>query len=316
MQPAIQLTLNPVPAPNPPATNSKPEECTICHDDESEEPLVTLPCKHRFHSECIKQWLPLAKPTPHCPYCRGSLTHACGHHLPLDVLGPGAVIPRGTLGDVCRPCGFRRSFPTAKKCFYELIRTGATLFMAMSEVYPDQSALKVGRALTGGWQRAALVTAWESVGELSHTIETVTEFVRRWRELPIHDRRRTEETPSRDALETLDRLRVAVQETAAIEPASVHVPGTGQDRGPRRLSPSQFPDLYRSLHALVRSMGFEEPLDLVFECEAKEWGREEDEEYDDEEQYEDNVEYEDGEGEYDDTYLEEDWSSWEGPIFV
>lgn len=47
------------------------EECGICLQKKQEECVVSLPCKHQFHVQCIKTW------TDHgngCPLCRRSYT--------------------------------------------------------------------------------------------------------------------------------------------------------------------------------------------------------------------------------------------------
>lgn len=46
-------------------------KCLICQFQYEEgETLLELPCKHRFHSDCINQWL---STKDHCPYCRQSI---------------------------------------------------------------------------------------------------------------------------------------------------------------------------------------------------------------------------------------------------
>ncbi|VAI74754.1 unnamed protein product [Triticum turgidum subsp. durum] len=43
------------------------EQCVICRVEfEEGESLVALPCKHSYHSDCIKQWLQLNKVCPMC----------------------------------------------------------------------------------------------------------------------------------------------------------------------------------------------------------------------------------------------------------
>ncbi|KAG8048194.1 hypothetical protein GUJ93_ZPchr0008g12660 [Zizania palustris] len=43
------------------------ERCVICHVEfEEGELLVSLPCKHSYHSDCINQWLQLSKVCPLC----------------------------------------------------------------------------------------------------------------------------------------------------------------------------------------------------------------------------------------------------------
>ncbi|OVA12900.1 zinc finger protein [Macleaya cordata] len=48
--------------------SSNQEECAVCLERfESGEPLVNLPCAHRFHSRCLVPWL---ETNAHCPCCR------------------------------------------------------------------------------------------------------------------------------------------------------------------------------------------------------------------------------------------------------
>ncbi|KAF7095620.1 hypothetical protein CFC21_097740 [Triticum aestivum] len=47
--------------------DSNMEQCVICRVEfEEGESLVALPCKHSYHSDCIKQWLQLNKVCPMC----------------------------------------------------------------------------------------------------------------------------------------------------------------------------------------------------------------------------------------------------------
>ncbi|XP_048542926.1 E3 ubiquitin ligase BIG BROTHER-related-like [Triticum urartu] len=47
--------------------DSNMEQCVICRVEfEESESLVALPCKHSYHSDCIKQWLQLNKVCPMC----------------------------------------------------------------------------------------------------------------------------------------------------------------------------------------------------------------------------------------------------------
>lgn len=45
-----------------------PTLCTICAEEESTEPLATLPCGHSFHANCIVNWFRCGHET--CPNCR------------------------------------------------------------------------------------------------------------------------------------------------------------------------------------------------------------------------------------------------------
>ncbi|KAF7095622.1 hypothetical protein CFC21_097740 [Triticum aestivum] len=48
--------------------DSNMEQCVICRVEfEEGESLVALPCKHSYHSDCIKQWLQLNKVQPAPP---------------------------------------------------------------------------------------------------------------------------------------------------------------------------------------------------------------------------------------------------------
>ncbi|CAK0891501.1 unnamed protein product, partial [Prorocentrum cordatum] len=47
------------------------EACTIClQAPQQDEVLVTLPCGHWYHSDCIREWLGVARL---CPLCKGSV---------------------------------------------------------------------------------------------------------------------------------------------------------------------------------------------------------------------------------------------------
>ncbi|KAG6478386.1 E3 ubiquitin-protein ligase BIG BROTHER-like [Zingiber officinale] len=43
------------------------EECVICKSNYKSRKLITLPCKHCYHSHCIKRWL---KENKACPICK------------------------------------------------------------------------------------------------------------------------------------------------------------------------------------------------------------------------------------------------------
>lgn len=48
-------------------SSSTCEQCVICRVEyEEEDTILTLPCKHRYHSDCIKDWLKINKICPVC----------------------------------------------------------------------------------------------------------------------------------------------------------------------------------------------------------------------------------------------------------
>ncbi|KAL0552704.1 hypothetical protein IC582_011825 [Cucumis melo] len=50
---------------------SEQDECSVCLERfRSGEPLLHLPCAHKFHSTCLVPWL---QANAHCPCCRASL---------------------------------------------------------------------------------------------------------------------------------------------------------------------------------------------------------------------------------------------------
>ena len=42
------------------------EECIVCQEPEQLQRVIQLPCEHRFHAACLRQWL-IANPS--CPKC-------------------------------------------------------------------------------------------------------------------------------------------------------------------------------------------------------------------------------------------------------
>ena len=44
--------------------------CVVCrHEYEEGDAMLTLPCKHNYHSECIQQWLRINKVSENTPLC-------------------------------------------------------------------------------------------------------------------------------------------------------------------------------------------------------------------------------------------------------
>ena len=55
------------------------DECTICLSDfEHDEVVGVLPCSHRFHQECIREWLTCSHK---CPLCKKNSVDTNGHPL-------------------------------------------------------------------------------------------------------------------------------------------------------------------------------------------------------------------------------------------
>ena len=68
-------------------------DCTICLDSLESKPLSMSPCRHIFHTECIKKWT--AKPNNSCPFCRSNCT-------PLQDPPPAAAFEQGLMNSVKR----------------------------------------------------------------------------------------------------------------------------------------------------------------------------------------------------------------------
>ena len=96
----LPQVLNPFPAP------LLEQDCAVCKDqfslnteDPEEQVVITLPCKHPFHSPCILPWL---KQNGTCPSCRYQLVPQPGPtQNPNETPGPGpstatANLPRST----------------------------------------------------------------------------------------------------------------------------------------------------------------------------------------------------------------------------
>ena len=51
--------------------------CSICCEDYiSGDVLKILPCRHKYHHECIEKWVTMSSQStrvPTCPYCNASL---------------------------------------------------------------------------------------------------------------------------------------------------------------------------------------------------------------------------------------------------
>ncbi|TNV71816.1 hypothetical protein FGO68_gene17610 [Halteria grandinella] len=47
------------------------DPCAICFEEFGlDEQVRITPCKHKFHSECIMEWIKWKLPKPDCPNCR------------------------------------------------------------------------------------------------------------------------------------------------------------------------------------------------------------------------------------------------------
>lgn len=54
-------------------SDSPEEECPVCQEPMSQQKVAVLPCKHSFHSPCLREWL-CRKAT--CPTCRMTITES------------------------------------------------------------------------------------------------------------------------------------------------------------------------------------------------------------------------------------------------
>lgn len=54
--------------------SSMDDRCSICFQGISDESVVTLRCRHYFHSECSKEWIARCNS---CPLCRDIVTITC-----------------------------------------------------------------------------------------------------------------------------------------------------------------------------------------------------------------------------------------------
>ena len=56
------------------------KQCAICLDKvQSTDPITSLPCGHRFHTECIMRWLQTGIAV--CPLCRSAIPNNTYAHL-------------------------------------------------------------------------------------------------------------------------------------------------------------------------------------------------------------------------------------------
>lgn len=46
-------------------------ECAYCLEDIDSKPTISLPCKHRYHGDCIVKWINIHH---NCPTCRVSVS--------------------------------------------------------------------------------------------------------------------------------------------------------------------------------------------------------------------------------------------------
>lgn len=59
----------------------KSEDCPICLDSTNEH--VGLACEHRFHHDCIREWIQRGRRT--CPVCRADISEATIKKLGIDI---------------------------------------------------------------------------------------------------------------------------------------------------------------------------------------------------------------------------------------
>lgn len=65
----------------------KGESCCICFGDySSAEEVITLPCNHRYHSDCVMKWLKLHSTCPNCRLDLNALdSNVSGMHVNEDM---------------------------------------------------------------------------------------------------------------------------------------------------------------------------------------------------------------------------------------
>ena len=67
-------------APNRKRYNGRQMECVVCLEEyvDGESRVMSLPCGHEFHAECITPWLVNRRRT--CPICKGDVVRSLGQH--------------------------------------------------------------------------------------------------------------------------------------------------------------------------------------------------------------------------------------------
>jgi hypothetical protein len=68
-------------------------DCAICQES-MRDTCTTLPCKHKFHTECIHGWTQTGHYT--CPLCRRRIPTSMRGTTRTFVLPPGSVMRDGT----------------------------------------------------------------------------------------------------------------------------------------------------------------------------------------------------------------------------
>lgn len=80
--------------------DDEPIQCHICLDHGCTSVFTTLPCRHSFHSHCIRRWfyekeresIVNEDVAMTCPMCRRPFEYLCGHPIQKYHIRPGVTI--------------------------------------------------------------------------------------------------------------------------------------------------------------------------------------------------------------------------------